>query len=53
MIHVFNSCPSGNNQLPDEAFSRQLSANSLSLMSFAESRKLMADSANPKTLVSG
>jgi hypothetical protein len=35
------------------AVSDQQSANTLFLMSFAESRKLMADSANPKTLVSG
>jgi hypothetical protein len=37
----------------DGAFSDQRSANTLFLMSFAESLKLMADSANPKTLVSG
>jgi len=35
------------------AVSEQQSANTLFLMSFAESRKLMADSANPKTIVSG
>ncbi len=35
------------------AVSEQQSANTLFLMSFAESRKLMADSAHPKTLVSG
>jgi hypothetical protein len=35
------------------AFSDEQSANNLFLMSFAESRKLMADSANPKTLVCG
>jgi hypothetical protein len=35
------------------AVSDQRSANTLFLMSFAESRKLMADSANPKTLVYG
>jgi len=35
------------------AVSDQQSANTLFLMSFAESRKLMADSAHPKTLVSG
>jgi hypothetical protein len=35
------------------AVSDQHSANTLFLMSFAESRKLMADSANPKTPVSG
>jgi hypothetical protein len=35
------------------AVSDQRSANNLFLMSFAESLKLMADSANPKTLVSG
>jgi hypothetical protein len=35
------------------AVSDQQSANTLFLMPFAESRKLMADSANPKTLVSG
>jgi hypothetical protein len=35
------------------AVSDQQSANTLSLMSFAESRKLMADSANPKKLISG
>ncbi len=35
------------------AVSEQQSANTLFLMSFAESQKLMADSAHPKTLVSG
>jgi hypothetical protein len=35
------------------AVSDQQSANTLFLMSFAESRKLKADSANPKTLVYG
>jgi len=35
------------------AVSEQQSANTLFLMFFAESRKLMADSAHPKTLVSG
>jgi hypothetical protein len=35
------------------AVSEQQSANTLFLMSFAESRKLMTDSAHPKTLVSG
>ncbi len=35
------------------AVSEQQSANTLFLMSFAESRKLMAYSAHPKTLVSG
>jgi hypothetical protein len=35
------------------AVSNQQSAKPLFLMSFAESRKLMADSANSKTLVSG
>jgi len=35
------------------AVSDQQSANTLFLMPFAESRNLMADSANPKTLVSG
>jgi hypothetical protein len=35
------------------AVSDQHSANTLFLMSFAESRKLMADSAHPKTLVFG
>ena len=35
------------------AVSDQQSANTLFLMAFAESRKLMADSANPKTLISG
>jgi hypothetical protein len=35
------------------AVSDQQSANILFLMSFAESRKLMADSANPKTTVYG
>jgi len=35
------------------AVSEQQSANTLFLMSFAESRKLMADSAHPKTIVSG
>ena len=37
----------------DGAVSEQQSANTLFLMSFAESRKLMADSAHPKTLVFG
>jgi len=35
------------------AVSNQRSANTLFLMSFADSRKLRADSASPKTLVSG
>jgi hypothetical protein len=35
------------------AVSSQQSAKSSFLLSFAESRKLMADSANPKTLVYG
>jgi hypothetical protein len=35
------------------AVSDQQSANTLFLMSFAESLKLMADSANPKTPVYG
>jgi hypothetical protein len=35
------------------AVSDQQSANTLFLMSIAQSRKLMADSANPKTPVSG
>jgi hypothetical protein len=35
------------------AVSDQQSANTLFLISFAESRKPMADSASPKTLVSG
>jgi hypothetical protein len=35
------------------AVSDQQSAKTLFLMFFAESRKLMADSANPKTSVSG
>jgi len=34
------------------AVSDQRSAKALFLMSFTESRKLMVDSANPKTLVS-
>jgi len=34
------------------AVSDQQSANALFLMSFAESPKLMADSSNPKTLIS-
>jgi len=34
------------------AVSEQQSANTLFLTSFAESRMLIADSANPKTLVS-
>jgi len=40
-------------QFLDGAFSGQQSVNTLFLMSFAESRKLMADSAIPKTLVFG
>jgi len=48
-----NQCPSINNQFLDGAFSGQQSANTLFLMSFTESLKLMADSANPKTLVYG
>jgi len=35
------------------AVSRQQSTNTLFLMSFAESRKLVADSAHPKTLAFG
>jgi hypothetical protein len=40
-------------QILEGAFSRQLSAKSLFLMSFAESLTLMADRLNPKTTVFG